>query len=78
MSQTNMVLTHLNRYGSITSVDAFKMYGCTRLASIIYNLRSRGHNIETINEESVNRFGVKCRYARYVEIRKDSNEVTGD
>ena len=78
MSQTNLVLLHLKRYGSITSTDAFMLYGCTRLASIIYNLRSRGHNIETIDEQGVNRFGTKCRYARYVAVRKDSNEVSGN
>lgn len=65
MSQNEMVLQHLQRFGSITPKDALENYGIMRLGARIYNLRSKGHNIIRENEHSVNRFGRAVVYARY-------------
>jgi len=46
MSQETQILQHLKEHGSITSLQAFKM-GCLRLASRVYDLRSKGHDIQT-------------------------------
>lgn len=54
------------KYGSITSQEAFKLYGNTRLSSSIYELRSQGYPIETIMIDGYNRFQQPTRYAKYI------------
>ena len=71
MNQTQMILKHLQKNKGITSMEAISEYGITRLASRIHELRESGHNIQNFWEESVNRYGVKVKYVRYVLIKKD-------
>lgn len=65
-SQTEDVLRFMREEGSITSMDAIKEFGATRLSSIIFNLRDRGYDIETRMEVSKNIYGHIVEYARYV------------
>jgi hypothetical protein len=65
-SQTEDVLRFMREEGSITSMDAIKEFGATRLSAIIFNLRDRGYDIETRMEVSKNRYGHIVEYARYV------------
>ena len=65
-SQTEDVLRFMREEGSITSMDAIKEFGATRLSAIIFNLRDRGYDIETHMEVSKNRYGHTVEYARYV------------
>lgn len=46
-------------------MDAFSLYGITRLSARIYDLRERGHKIGMVWEESVNRYGTPVRYGKY-------------
>tara|TARA_Y100001963_G_scaffold84473_1_gene117094 strand:+ start:625 stop:858 length:234 start_codon:yes stop_codon:yes gene_type:complete len=39
------LVNYLNEYGSITSLDAIRDLGNTRLSSTIFLLRKKGHNI---------------------------------
>ena len=66
MTQINAILEHLKEHGDITSMEAFKKYGCTRLAAQIYELRQRGFNIMTVEETGKTRYGTHCKYARYI------------
>lgn len=60
------VENYLKENGSITSWQAIKEFGATRLSAIIYVLRNeREMNIETIYETSKNRYGDKITYAKY-------------
>lgn len=67
MTQYELVLNHLqeNKKG-ITSMEAFKKYGITRLSGTIYNLKHDGYNIRTTSETKKNRYGQSCTFARYV------------
>ena len=47
MTQVEQIAAHLEKYGSITSLEAFGLYRITRLASCIHELRKAGMNIET-------------------------------
>jgi len=47
MSQSVQVLNHMKQHGSITSLQALKLYGCFRLAARVYELRGKGHNVQT-------------------------------
>ena len=65
MTQCERILQHMTDYGGISSLDAFRDLGCTRLGSRIHELRRRGYSIksECIVEE--NRYGEKVRFKRY-------------
>ncbi len=45
MSQEQMILNHLEKGLSITSLEALKMFGCLRLSSRIHELKLRGYDI---------------------------------
>lgn len=64
--KTSEVLKHLKVKGSITSMEAFELYGATRLSAIIFNLRKRGYEISTKTECITDRYGHPCNYARYI------------
>lgn len=72
--QRNAILSHLKSGKSITSKEAFELYGVTRLSAIIYDLRAMGHLIHAVSVEGKTRFGDTCRYAKYFlgsDIKKE-------
>lgn len=73
-TQAEQILKHLAKYGSINPLEAFNEYGCMRLGARIWDLRYLGFKIDTINEQSKNRNGVKVTYAKYVW--KDDRDVS--
>ena len=66
MNKTQKVLEHLQQKGSITSWEAIKEYGATRLSAIVFNLRDKGYEIDTNMEEFTDRYGDKSRFAKYI------------
>jgi hypothetical protein len=65
-TQTSEVLKYLGKHKKgITSMQAFELFGVTRLASIVHELR-RKYDIDTIMEDGKNRYGGIMQYARYV------------
>lgn len=72
--KTKKVLEHLQREGSITTLDAFVLYKATRLSSIIYNLRHYGYEIKSLNETNTNENGETSHYVRYVYEGEILNE----
>lgn len=64
-SQKNKVFDYLDRFGSITSLEAFENFAITRLGARIYDLRQLGIMIDTVIERGVNRFGEPTKFARY-------------
>lgn len=72
-TQTNIVLFHLTKHGSITSMEAFRDYGITRLSAAVFTLRKRGYDIDTTIENSTNRYGRKVSYAKYILQGGSSN-----
>jgi len=64
-NQTDAVLWHLQTKGQITSWEAIKEYGATRLSAIIFNLRQRGHNIDSIPQNVTNRWQKTTKIANY-------------
>lgn len=66
--KTSEVLKHLKVKGSITSLEAIELYGATRLSAIIFNLRKKGYEIKTTDGSCIDRYGHKCRFARYTLI----------
>lgn len=66
MTQKDMVLRHLEDYGEITTFEAFREYGITRLAQCILLLRREGCHITNKTVHTTNRYGHKCHYDRYI------------
>ena len=50
-TKTSKVLSHLQKYGHITSWDAITLYNATRLSAIIFNLKKEGYIIKSTNEK---------------------------
>lgn len=73
MNKTKAILNHLEEFGNITSWEAIKEYGATRLSAIIYNLRHK-YNLNIVNEmiDFTDRYGNKSSFAKY--ILKKENE----
>jgi hypothetical protein len=56
---------------SITSWYAINHLGNTRLVATIFELKKDGHEIKTVTEKGVNRFGDKIKFARYILIKEN-------
>lgn len=60
----NKILNYMNEFGSITTWDAFRDLGCTRLSEYIRQLR-QDMIIEDEWVQTTNRYGEKVQYKRY-------------
>lgn len=69
-TQAERVLEYIKKFGSITTLEAFRDLGVTRLSARIFELRARNINIDSTNVTSKNRYGEKCTYAKYY-LRKE-------
>ena len=56
------MMTHKN---GITPLQAMDHFGCMRLSGRIHDLREMGYTISSELVEVKNRYGEKCRVARY-------------
>lgn len=65
MTQNEKVLAHLQKYGTITPLEALSEYGIMRLASRITDLKHDGHRISKKMLSRRNRVGETVRYAEY-------------
>lgn len=65
MTQKEMIIEHLKKYGNISTFEAFVDYGVTRLSGRIFELRHDGHDIKSDRRAMRNRFGKKIMYDVY-------------
>ena len=65
MSQTEVIMEHLRRYGSITALEAIENYGVMRLGARIWDLRHAGNVIVSEREDGLNRNGNRVSWSRY-------------
>lgn len=65
MTQKQRVLDYLEKFGSISSLEAFRDLGITRLSAVVFDLKEDGHEFDTVTEHSKNRFGEPTHFARY-------------
>lgn len=64
-SQCKMIMEHLAKHKTITTMEAYELYGITRLPSRIFDLRESGHKIGMVWETGVNRWGKPVTYGKY-------------
>lgn len=63
--QKQRVIDYINKFGSISSWEAYADLGITQLGARIDQLKKEGYNFKTEWESSKNRFGNKTEYKRY-------------
>lgn len=73
MNRSERVLEYIQRFGSITSFEAFQDLGITRLSAAIFEVKQNGYRITKKMETRKNRYGIPVTYARY--SLGDANEV---
>lgn len=64
-SQKEQILAHIEKYGSITPLEAQRLYGCMRLGARIWDLRRDGYDIVSEIVEVETKNGGKARVAQY-------------
>lgn len=68
MTQSDIILEHLKKHGSITTWQAIQKYGITRLSAKIFILRKQGFKIVNENISKINRYGVPVTFVKYVLV----------
>ena len=63
------LLDYLEKFGSITSLQAIQDLGNTRLSGTIYTLKRKGYIFNTESVSVPNRFGGKTKVAKYYYIK---------
>ncbi len=67
------ILSYMKDHNNmITSMEAFKHLGITRLSARVKELRQLGYSISTIMVDSTNRYGEPVRYGVY-KLMEDNN-----
>lgn len=64
-TQNERILSYIDRFGSITQLEAMRDLGVQRLASRVSDLKSLGYPIVSHFEPVRNRFGEKTQVKRY-------------
>lgn len=73
-SQTQRLLEYLrNHPEGITQQKAYDKFGIARLASRMAEIKKQGIPFDTDTVEVTNRYGEKCRVAKYI-LRKDADD----
>lgn len=65
MTQNEKVLNYMEKFGSITQLEALADLGIMRLASRISDLKKDDYKIKKEMIKSKNRFGENIQFARY-------------
>jgi len=65
MNQMKTVRKYLEDGNSLTSMEAFRKWGITRLSDKIFKLRQTGLQIDSIPTEGKNRFGDTVHFSTY-------------
>jgi len=71
MTQANRVLAWLQSGNTITTLDAFRELGITRIAARIFELKEQGHAISKQTLKVTNRFDEICHVAEYFIKEQD-------
>ena len=74
MSQCEKIVFYIQMFGSISSMEAFRDLGITRLSARIYELRNEGYQFDEKFETAKNRFGESVTFKRY-RFQKETNSA---
>ena len=66
MTQKERVLQYCKDFGSISTLEAFKDLGITRLSARIWDIERGGRNVKRTLETGKNRYGEPTHWIRYI------------
>lgn len=72
-TQKDRIIEYIDKFGSISPLEAFRDLGITKLATRVSEMRREGYEFNIVLEKSKNRFDDTVHYARY-SWRKGANE----
>ncbi|MBC5648475.1 helix-turn-helix domain-containing protein [Christensenella tenuis] len=64
-NQCEKIIQYIKDFGGITTLQAFKDLGITRLSGRIYDLKRMGYCLKSETVTGKNRYGEKTHYAKY-------------
>lgn len=70
ITQTERILRHLQDFGKISSWEAIREYGITRLSAKIYDIKKMGYEIKTEWYFIKNRYGEPVHFKKYSLVKK--------
>lgn len=65
MKQSERIVKYIERFGSITPLEAFRDLGITKLATRVSEMKKDGYTFYQKMEKGVNRWGEPTKYMRY-------------
>lgn len=65
MKQSERIVNYINKFGSISPLEAFRDLGITKLATRISELKKEGIKFKQEYIKTQNRFGEPVHYMRY-------------
>ena len=77
-NQMKRVKEWLEEGKTLTSMQAYDMWGCTRMSDKVFKLRKHGMDIETVMLTRKNRFGDTCNYAEYVYKKPSKSDCNNN
>ena len=73
MTNKEKILEHLQKYGSITQLEAINLYWFWRLSAVIYNLKKEGYNITAKTIKVKRADGTNAYVSQYI-LEDNPNE----
>lgn len=64
-TQRDLITDYINRFGSISPMEAFSDLGITKLATRVSEMKKDGIEFKIVLEKGQNRYGKPMYYARY-------------
>ena len=71
MNQKQKVIRHLEKFGSITPLEAMNDYSIMRLTSRICELKDEGYVIKSELVSGVNKFKEKVTFSKYTLLNEE-------
>jgi hypothetical protein len=65
MNQKQRLLDYLEAGNTVTTLDAFRKLGITRISAVVYDLKKEGHKLITERVTVKNHYGEKCSVCRW-------------
>lgn len=65
MNQTKAIKNFLLAGNTLTSREAYDLFGCTRLAAVVHRLKKAGLNIKTVWQTGNTRYGTTSVFTAY-------------
>ena len=74
MTQVERIMQYIEDYGSISSMEAFRDLGITRLAARISDAEADGVVFNRTKEAVTNRYGEKVYFTRYSIAKQEGQD----